>query len=147
MTDRSNGQQDVATVEDTISQEAIEEAFKDAKKLLEGGADSSVLGTKDKLGVLQRLVTAVLKDDEYRQVLLTAAFDDKREAMLCADAFNERRRYGVQIDSLVDRVIAQCGVKSTRVNAILDAMTRFSLNTSGYDAKRWKQEQAKKSIT
>ena len=82
-----------------------------------------------KLGVLQRMVTAVMTDREYRQILLLAAFDNKQEALLAADAISERQRYGVSIQPILDRVIAQCAVKGDRITKVLSAMSQHVLTT------------------
>ena len=126
------------TVELTPGEESFtssEEFISDLDRIIESGADSVMLGQK--LGVLQRLVTAVLEDKEYRQVLLNAAFDNKHEALLCADAIAECKRYGVNIEWLIDRVIAQCSVKAARVNAVLEAMTKYTLNTNYKGGRRF----------
>ncbi len=115
-------------------------------EILEVGIDSISYGQK--LGVLQRIVTAVIEDKEYRQVLLTAAFDNKQEALLCADAIAECKRYGVSIEPLIDRVIAQCSVKSGRVNTVLEALTHYTLNTNygGGKLPLWKRRQDGKTF-
>lgn len=101
----------------------------------------------DKLGVHQRIITAVQKDAEYRQILLTAAFDNKQEAMLASDAITERIRYGVDITPILDRVVAQCSVKGLRVETILNSMSSYTLSTN-YRGKvpDWKKRQDNKSI-
>jgi hypothetical protein len=106
-----------------------EEALKLLGQLQTEGV--SAMSVKQKMGVMQRLVTAVSKDEEYLQVLLNAAFENKAEALLCADAISERQRYGVNIRPLVNRVVAQCSADSARVNNLLQAMTHYTLNTSG----------------
>jgi len=132
----------------TTSEEGIiQEALKQFDALdIQPGADS--LSVSQKLGVLQRLVTAVKEDDEYRQILLTASFDSKHEAQMAADAIEERKRYGVSIRPILDRIIAQCSVKGARVNLITDASSRFTLNTNtGKKLPNWKRQQDNKGLT
>lgn len=125
--------------------EELKEATDILNKLDEVGVDS--LTTQQKLGVLQRLVTAVSSDKEYRQVLLTAAFDNKQEALLCADAISECKRYGVSIEPLVDRVISQCSVKSARLDALLRALTHQSFSGNyGGKLPDWKRRQDKRGL-
>lgn len=121
-------------------EEMDDQTWEAASKQIDGlkvGFDSMTTGQK--LGVLQRLVTAVAKDDQYRQILLTAAFENKQEAMLASDAISERKRYGVSIQPIVDRILAQCSVNSNRVNKILEAMSHYTLNTNYTGSKPWWQ--------
>ena len=100
-----------------------------------------------KLGVHQRIITAVQSDKEYRQVLLTAAFDNKQEALLASDAITERIRYGVDITPIIDRVIAQCAVKGMRVETILNSMSTYTMNNNYRgNVPDWKKRQDNKSI-
>jgi len=127
--------------EATALEEMDDETFEAAIKQIDGlkvGFDSMTTGQK--LGVLQRLVTAVAKDEQYRQILLTAAFANKEEAMLASDAISERKRYGVSIQPVVDRILAQCSVNSDRVNKILDALSHYTLNTNYTGNKPWWQK-------
>ena len=103
MSNGNDGKGDITTVEPEVSDEELEVAFKQIGNL-KVGFDSMTQGQK--LGVLQRLVTAVVKDEQYRQILLTAAFESKEEAMLASDAIAERKRYGVPIHPIVDRMLA-----------------------------------------
>ena len=130
-----------------MEQEAIRKASETMRELTESGQDAYSM--EQKLGVLQRVVTAVGKDEDYRQILLLAAFDNKQEAMLASDAITERKRYGVDIQPILDRVIAQCAVKSGRVDKVLSAMTSYSLNmqSHGGHTPSWKRKQEDKSIT
>ena len=138
MPDNNDGK-DEATV--AALDEMSDETFEAAIKQIDGlkvGYDNMTTGQK--LGVLQRLVTAVAKDDQYRQILLTAAFENKQEAMLCADAIAERKRYGVSIQPIVDRILAQCSIKADRVNQILAAMSQYTLHTNYTGSKPWWQK-------
>lgn len=101
-----------------------------------------------RLGVLQRVITAVAGSKEYLQVLLLAAFDDKREAVLAADAITERQRYGVDIQPIVTRVVAQCAVHAARVNTVINAYSSFTLHTNNSRNKQpdWKKEQDRSAI-
>lgn len=129
----------------TAEKQAIADATETMKDLTESGNDATTL--TDKLGVLQRVVTAVAKDEEYRQILLLAAFDNKQEAMLAADAITERQRYGVSIHPILTRVIAQCAIQAGRVDKVLNAMTSYSLNMNNRGhLPSWKRKQEDKSL-
>lgn len=110
----------------------VTEAMSAAGKILNAPQSDSFMSNDAKLGVLQTLIHAVMKDADYqfRQVLLTAAFDDKKEALLAADAISERLRYGVDISPLISRITAQCGVKGQRVDKILEALTHYTFSTN-----------------
>jgi len=143
--DKDDGHQDEIALKE-FEERAVGEAAEVMRELTESGSDSYAMGQK--LGVLQRVVTAVSKNEEYRQILLLAAFDDKQEAMLAADAITERQRYGVTIQPILDRVIAQCAVKSVRVDKILQAMTSYTLHTNyGQHLPSWKKKQENRNIS
>jgi len=128
-----------------FEQKAISDAASTMRELTESGPDA--LSFEQKLGVLQRVVTAVGKDEDYRQVLLLAAFDNKQEALLASDAITERQRYGVSIHPILTRIIAQCAVKSGRVDKVLGAMTTYSLNTNSHGGMpNWKKKQDDRGI-
>jgi len=134
----------VVEAQPEVSDAELEKAYAQIGGL-KVGFDSMTTGQK--LGVLQRLVTAVAKDDQYRQILLTAAFENKEEAMLCADAIAERKRYKVSIQPIVDRILAQCSVKSDRVNKILEAMSQYTLHTNYTGQKPfWQKRDDSKSL-
>lgn len=114
------------------SAEDVKEAMELAGKVLNTPQSDTYMSNDVKLGVLQTLIHAVMKDADYqfRQVLLTAAFDDKKEGLLAADAISERLRYGVDIGPLISRITAQCGVKGQRVDKILEALTHYTFSTN-----------------
>lgn len=145
MPDKNDGKDDVEVeAQPEANDEQIEKAFQQIGGI-KVGFDSMTTGQK--LGVLQRLVTAVAKDDQYRQILLTAAFENKQEAMLAADAIAERKRYGVSIQPIVDRILAQCSIKSDRVNKILEAMSQYTLHTNYTGQKPfWQKKDENKSF-
>jgi len=120
MVEKDNGQQPM-TMDDIMAQ-------------LEDMSDVQIaydsMPMQQKLGVLQRLVTAVKDRNDYMQIFLTAAFDDKSESNAAADAWAERIRYGVDTTPLLLRIVAQCGIKSKRVDQILHALTNYTLNTN-----------------
>jgi len=138
MKDEEDGKGEVTTdVQPEVSDDELDAAFRQVGGV-KVGFDSMTTGQK--LGVLQRLVTAVAKDDNYRQILLTAAFENKQEALLAADAISERVRYGVSIQPIVDRMLAQCSIKSERVNEILRALSQYTLHTNYTGNKTWWQK-------
>lgn len=145
MEDKDDGKRD-ATALAEFEKKAIAEAAETMAEMTESGQDA--YSVEQKLGVLQRAITAVAKDDEYRQILLLAAFDNKQEAMLASDAITERKRYGVDIQPILDRVIAQCAVKAERLNRVLTAMTTHTMNLgTRSNWPSWKRKQEDKSIT
>lgn len=118
-------------MEKALTDQAVEDLLKLGE---EGNAISSPGG---KLGVLQRGITSELDEKHYRQSLLLAAFDDKQEALLCADAITERLRYGVSIEPILARVDAACGVKSSRIRDAFMALSHRTVSTytGGKDKK------------
>jgi len=96
-----------------------EQARKDAESEIWTDVQGSV-SLDGKLGVHQRIITAVLKDDDYRQLLLMAAFDN---------------------------MVAQCAVKAAHIERVLQSMTSYTLNTNyGGRVPNWKKKQDNKSI-
>lgn len=141
-----DGHEKIKSLEEVVAEDAVKEVAHEVEEFLEVGAGS--MSSQDKLGVLQRIVTAVGKDAEYRQILLLAAFDNKQEAMLASDAITERKRYGVTIQPIMDRIVAQCAVKSGRVDKVLHAMTNYTLNTGfGRKLPFWKKKQETTGIS
>lgn len=126
----------------------------DLEKLAEVlGADDkwhedSDITIQEKLGVFQRLVTAVLKDEEYRQVLLLAIFRDERQANLCCAAIAQCQRYSASISKIVDRVIAQTGIDGRRIKEIILGINTQTFNTNIPAAKLpfWKRKQNNDSL-
>jgi len=140
-----NGNRDAVALK-KFEEDALKKASETMDILTESGQDAYSM--EQKLGVLQRIVTAVGTNEEFRQVLLLAAFDNKQEAMLAADAITERQRYGVEIQPILLRVISQCAIKAGRVDKVLNAMTTYSLNTNyGSRLPSWKRKQEDKSLT
>lgn len=159
MAKNGNGHKSVTAIDDTTEYEKVKaaaleavrreqevEASGDTEFEFETGYDYHSLG--EKLGVLQRAITAVKDKREYLQILLLAAFDDKREALLAADAISERQRYGVEITPILNRVVSQCAVHADRLDRVLKAMSSYNINTSQSAGKapRWKREQENKMI-
>jgi len=140
MNDKDNGQSTIAELEKMAAADA-------ANEMKEWTNIQGSVNLGDKLGVHQRIITAVLKDDDYRQLLLMAAFDNKQEALLAADAITERLRYGVDITPICDRVVAQCAVKAAHIERVLTSMTSYTLHTNyGGKIPDWKKKQDSKSI-
>lgn len=136
--DEGNGQGAVEAVAETITDEEFEEAIHQVTNIKQASYDT--LSTQQKIGVLTTLITAVgSRDNPFLQALLTAAFDDKREAMACADAISERLRYGVDILPITTRIYAQCGIKSVRIDRVLEAMTHQYFHTNYSNYKKNKQ--------
>lgn len=142
MEPQDNGQNIAAEMQKMV----LEDTANTVEELIRG---SDSMPFQAKLGVLQRVVTAVLDDKEYRQVLLLAAFDNKQEALLCADAIAECRRYGVPIERIVDRVIAEGSVNSEKMNKVLAAVTSYTLNTNTNRSNLpfWKRKQERSGLS
>ena len=146
MGDSDNGNKEGVDLAEIAAAEAIKEVAPTVEEMLQSGPGSVSAG--DRLGVLQRVVTAVADDKEYRQILLLAAFDNKQEAMLASDAITERQRYGVTIQPILDRLVSQCAVKSGRVDKVLHAMTNYTLNTSSHSRLPfWKKKEERSGIS
>lgn len=113
------------------------------------GRESALLKGRAQSGnAMTRLSTAITDASrEYRQALLLALFENKQEALLAADAISERLRYGVVVDPIVDRIIAQCATKGARVNTIIDGLThnRISTNNSAAAKAFWNREHTDKT--
>jgi len=135
-----NGKGTPQAIAQTITDEEIEEAIKQVSNIKQASYDT--LSTQQKIGVLTTLITAVgSRETPFLQALLTAAFDDKREAMACADAISERLRYGVDILPITTRIYAQCGIKSVRIDRVLEAMTHQYFHTNYPNYKKGQQSE------
>lgn len=136
-----NGHAPEEMLQDTI----MEDTVKDMAALMEIGQDS--ITTQQKPGVLQRIITTPTKDEEYRQILYQADFVNEEQAVRASDAIAERQRYGVSITPIIDRVTAQCAVKSKRVNTAVSGINQHIFNSnSGGGAPNWKKKQETKSL-
>lgn len=146
MDEKDDGQREIKSLEEVVAEDALKNVAHEVEEYLQVGAGS--MSGQDKLGVLQRIITAVADDAGYRQILLLAAFDNKQEAMLASDAITERKRYGVAIQPIMDRIVAQCAVKQGRVDVVLKAMTNYTLNTGfGRKLPFWKSKQETKGLS
>jgi len=144
-TDGNHNEVDEDNTTRLTMEEILSKSSDDLDALVQVGFDT--MASQQRLGVLQRLVTAVEKVQGFFQILLTADFDNKREAMLAADAISECRRYGASYEAILLRITAQCGVHSGRVDRVLRSMNSYNLNTN-YKGKlpEWKQNQSKKGV-
>lgn len=123
-------------------EKAVEEsAYEHFMGNREEAESSSAVSTQQKeLGVLQKLATAMQRDQAYRQLLLLGAFESMDAARMCVAAINERKMCGVPITPILDRVTAECAVRvggrwggkamMSRVQEIIMALTHFEFNTS-----------------
>ena len=132
--------------------EAEVAAFQGAKLKLEDlRRPDGILTTLDKTGqqgILQRAMTAVMKDEDYRQELKTAYFQTAEEADLAVAAINERLMCGVSIKPLLDKIIARsAGTKGGRLHDIFESLTHttFSTNYTKGDKKFWQHGDRDKS--
>lgn len=124
--------------------EVVGEAFKgailnvkDMKR--EDGIFTRGLSTAQS-GVLQRSMTAIDKDTDYRQELKTAILQSTDESDKVAAAINEAERYGCSLKPIVDWLIARsAGVNGGRLKAIFETIshTTFTTNYQGKTKKRW----------
>ncbi len=138
---KDNGREEYTQqVAGDLTEDQLREARDQMRDLIAEGDIQVGIGSdqmEQKLGVLQRMITAVQADKEYRQILLLAAFDDKTEALLVADAIDERERYGVDIHPILNRVICQCAVHGDRMQRVLNAMSQHQLTTN-FGSSNWK---------
>lgn len=120
--------------------EAFEGAFLDAKKLSrEDGIFTRGLSNAQS-GVLQRAMTAEIKDADYRQELKTAFFLSTEESDNVVAAINEADRYGCSLKPIVDWLIARsAGIHGGRLRAIFETIshTTFTTNYTGANKNRW----------
>ena len=125
-------------------QEATEQAFRGAfldvsKMKREDGILTRGLPNTQS-SVLQRSMTAVTKDEDYRQELKTAFFLSTDEADKVVAAINESDRYGCSRKPIVDWLIARsAGVGGGRLKAIFDTIshTTFTTNYMSQKKKHW----------
>ena len=111
-----------------LSDKERQEMFAKINSEFEQDSDAyyAEVSVEQKLGVMQTLVHAEHKDAKHRQILLTAAFKDESQAMAAADAITERLRYGVTIQPVLDRIVAQCGIRGQRVTELLGGLNKFN---------------------
>lgn len=82
-------------------------------------------------GVLQRAMTAISKDDEYRQELKTAFWSSPKKARQWVLAKEELEMFGLPIQPLVDDLIAhKAGVQGGLIHEIFEALTHTSFTTN-----------------
>jgi hypothetical protein len=94
------------------------------------GDGNVVKSMEAQLGVLQRIVTAPQKNEEYRQALLLANFLSPEEADRAVNAIAWCNRYDGDLGPIVDKLIARCAVKGGRVADVIDALTHMRLTTN-----------------
>jgi len=132
-------------------EEATEQAFKgavlDVNKLKrEDGILTRGLSNTQS-SVLQRSMTAVTKDEDYRQELKTAFFLSTEEADKVVAAINESDRYGCSRKPIVDWLIARsAGVNGGRLQAIFDTISHTTFTTNYMSQKKkhwWNQNETK----
>jgi hypothetical protein len=122
--------------------EAVQEAFEGARlKVEELRRPDGVLTQLDKSGqkgILQQALSAIRKDEDYRQELKTAYFQTAEEADLAVAAINERLMCGVSIKPIVDMIVARsAGVKGGRLHDIFEALTHTTFSTNYTGGKKW----------
>jgi len=100
-------------------------------------------------GVLQTLIHAILKDGDYRQVLLTATFRNEHQAVAWADAINEALRYGASIRPHVDRIIAMGSVGGRLRSEVVQAVSSYTINTpqAGGNKPKWLNRSDRESLS
>lgn len=108
------------------------------KEIGEAGAGDGVLTGKDKnyQSVIQKLATAITQadlDGKYKQQLLLSTFMSRDDASLVVAAIDERKRYGVDLNPIVDLIIAWAAVKGAsggRIESIVESLTHQSISTN-----------------
>jgi len=127
-----------------IAEEAVEEAFEGAHlnvrdlKRKDGILTTGLSPAQS--GVLQRSMTAISKDADYRQELKTAFFLSTDETDKVVAAINEADRYGCSLKPIVDWLIARsAGVGGGRLKAIFETIshTTFTTNYQGHNKNKW----------
>jgi hypothetical protein len=107
---------------------------------LDKRGDGNIFGQMDaqQLGVMQKMATAPVKDDDYRQALLLANFMSAEESDRAVNAIAFCQRYGGDLTPIVNKIIARCAVKGGRVSELIDALThmRLTQTTSGPNGNR-----------
>lgn len=119
----------VDEIEDMLGKEAA-----DRLKEIKHG-DSVFAGGKAQYeSVLKILAKAASDPDrDYRQALLLSTFLSRDDATNVVAALDERRRYGVDITSVVDLVTAWSAVqdaKGGRVQSLIEGQTHQSITTN-----------------
>src|SRR4030042_3958761 len=132
--------------ETLVQDEALKELVKRFGDLtVETGADSVEI--QQKLGVLQRIITASQEDKDYLQALYQGYFENSEQAKLAADAITERQRYGAPIRPILNRVTSQCAVKGNRVDKAVSGVNSHNIFTNrNAGAPGWKRRSDDKTI-
>lgn len=132
-------------------EEATEQAFQGAKLDVrkmqrEDGVLTRGLSNAQS-SVLQRSMTAVTKDADYRQELKTAFFLSTEESDKVVAAINESDRYGCLRKPIVDWLIARsAGVHGGRLQAIFDTISHTTFTTNYMSQKKrhwWNNEKSR----
>lgn len=122
------------------TEQAFQGAFLDVDKMKrEDGILTHGLSNTQQ-SVLQRSMTAVTKDEDYRQELKTAFFLSTEEADKVVAAINESDRYGCSRKPIVDWLIARsAGIGGGRLKAIFDTIshTTFTSNYKSQNKQHW----------
>ena len=135
--DGGNGYDPVAEVE--------KEAFKGAVMNVADMKKSDGIFTRGlsnaQQGVLQRSMSAISKDTDYRQELKTAFFLSAAEADKFVASINEAERYGCSLKMNIDWLIARsAGVNGGRLRAIFETISHTTLTTNNIgdsQKRRW----------
>lgn len=91
-------------------------------------------------GVLQRAMTSIVKNEDYRQELKTAFFPSPRKQMQMVLALAECEECGIDTTLVIDLLLAmKAGVNGGLQHDIFEALTHttFSTNYTGGNKKRW----------
>jgi len=135
-----NGNNNGHGFEDLAATEVFEGAHLDAKRMSRDDGIFTRGLSQSQSGVLQRAMTAEIKDSDYRQELKTAFFLSTDESDRVVAAINEADRYGCSLKPIVDWLIGRsAGVHGGRLRAIFETIshTTFTTNYTGAKKNRW----------
>jgi hypothetical protein len=114
--------------EDGVAADIVKDRIAELEKGRTPGFTSA--GNKHELGVLQKVITAIEKEQDYRQLLMKADFLTTQEADKAANALAWAMRYGVSIRPVLDKIAARVSVNARRVEQVLDGLTAVRLQNN-----------------
>lgn len=131
---------------DPIGDAAIESAalrdFPGGHGVLGQQGPDITMARKEYNSVLQRAMSSIIDDSDYRQALGLARWLNDEDWQNWCNAFQECKRYGVDTGFLIDRLIAKsAGVDGGKLKAIFETIshTTFTTNYMGQQQSRFKR--------
>ena len=130
--DESNGNHDgseIAEMEDVIKS-TENRARISLDKLRRADGIITQGGNNNQAGILQKVITAPVKDTDYRQALKMACYLSTHEIDLVCAAIDERQRYGCSLTPIVDWLVARsAGTNYGLIKIALDAYSHARITT------------------